>query len=153
MREEEYIGYLRSRNQSNEVISSAVEFVKEFERHLAAKGKGLDALDVSNVRQYAAILISEEKNTMERFLALARYVYMTGLNEVFIYFTAILNGREVLPSISGRLVSIAGEAARDKVFRDVDLPPLGSPPEAVPPGYVPKPPGGMKGLPPPKYEG
>ncbi|MFH1311604.1 MAG: hypothetical protein ABIJ00_00080 [Candidatus Eisenbacteria bacterium] len=132
MREEEYIGYLRSRNQTDEAISAAVGYVKELEQHLSAKGKGLDSLDVSDVKQYAAILIAGKKNTMDRFLALARYVYITGLNEVFIYFTAILNGREVLPSISGRLVSLAGEAARDEVFGDADLPPLGSPPEAYP---------------------
>ena len=132
MREEEYIGYLRSRNLTDETISAAVGYVREFEQHLAGKGKGLDSLAIGDVKQYADILISDKKNTMDRFLALARYVYMAGLNEVFIYFTAILNGREVLPSISGRLVSIAGEAVRDEVFRDVDLPPLGTPPEAYP---------------------
>jgi hypothetical protein len=132
MREEEYIGYLRLRNQTDDAISSAVEYVKESERHLATKAKTLESLDVDDVKQYAAILIAEKKNTMDRFLALARYVYITGLNEVFIYFTAILNGREVLPSISGRLASIAGEATRDEIFRDIELPPLGSPPETYP---------------------
>jgi hypothetical protein len=132
MREEEYIGYLRSRNQTDVAISSAVEYVKEFRQHLADKGKSLETLDIDDVKQYAALLIAENKNTMDRFLSLARYVNVSGLNEVFIYFTAILNGREVLPSISGRLVSIAGEAARDEVFKDVELPPLGSPPEAYP---------------------
>jgi hypothetical protein len=132
MKEEEYIGYLRSRGQKDDAISSAVEHVKEFERHLAAAGKTLEALDVDDVKRYTDMLIAEKKNTVDRFLALARYVYVTGLNQVFIYFTAILNGREVLPSISARLVSIAGEATRDRVFKDIDLPPLGSAPEEYP---------------------
>ena len=61
MREEEYIGYLRSRNQADDAISSAVKHVKEFERHLAGKGKTLESLDVDDVKQYTGMLIAEKK--------------------------------------------------------------------------------------------
>lgn len=132
MREEQYIGYLRSRDETDEAIESAVAYLKEFEKHLAVRGKNLERLDVDDVKQYAVVLIAEKKNTMDRLLALARYVYITGQNQVFIYFTAMLGGREVLPSISRRLASIAGEATRDEVFKGIELPPLGSPPDVYP---------------------
>ena len=132
MREEEYVDFLGTRKQSEESIRSAVEYVREFEAYLAEAGLSLDSFTVSDLKNYASRLIENQKNTMERFLALARYAYMAGLNEVFVYFTAILGGREVIPSISERLKSLAGEETRDNVFREIELPPLGSPPEELP---------------------
>jgi hypothetical protein len=38
----------------------------------------------------------------------------------------------VLPSIAKETASVAGETTRDEVFSDVELPPLGSPPEEFP---------------------
>jgi hypothetical protein len=66
-------------------------------------------------------------------VALAQYFYVAGDSDTYIYFTTILNGREVFPSISRRLAEIAGEEARDRVFENLELPPLGSPPGTVPP--------------------
>ena len=92
MRENEYVRFLRSRSLAEVSIRSALDYVSEFEKHLIGAGKNLESVDVSDVKQYASKLMAEKKNTMERFLALARYVYMGGLNEVFIYFTSILGG-------------------------------------------------------------
>jgi hypothetical protein len=132
MKEREYIEFLRSRGQTEPAIGSALEYVREFEEYLVGRGKGLESVVVHEVKEYASRLIAEKKNTMERFVALARYVYVMGFNEVYIYFTSILGGREVLPSISERLASVAGEAARDKVFEGIEAPPLGSPPDEFP---------------------
>jgi hypothetical protein len=133
MREEEYIELLRTRNQTEQSIRSALEYVKEFEKYLVSEGKSLESFDVGDLRQYASTLIARKKNTMDRFLALARYTYMAGLNEVFIYFTSIIGAREVLPSISERLALVAGEKVRAEVFEGIEPPPLGSPPEESPP--------------------
>lgn len=132
MREKEYVEFLRARKQTEESVGSAVEYVAEFEKHLIGKGKSLESADVSDVKEYTSLLMAENKNTMDRFIALARYVYMIGLNEVFIYFTSIIGGREVPPSISERLASVAGEKVRDEVFDGIEYPPLGSPPESFP---------------------
>ena len=65
-------------------------------------------------------------------VALARYTYMIGRNEVYVYFTSVLGGRTVLPSISERLAELAGEEARDRIFSGIEAPPLGSPPDEFP---------------------
>jgi hypothetical protein len=96
-------------------------------------GKSLESVDVGDVKAYAADLITDKKNTMDRFLALARYIYVIGLNDVYIYFTAILSGREVLTSISDKVASVAGEDTRSRVFDRLEVPPLGSPPGDYPP--------------------
>ena len=106
--------------------------MREFEAHLAEAGVSIDAFMVPDIRKYASRLIDRGENTMERFVALARYAYIAGLNEVYIYFTAMLGGREVLPSIASELATAAGEPVRDAVFDNVALPPLGSPPEEFP---------------------
>ena len=103
MKEKEYAEFLRERKQSDEQIEAAIGYVREFEAYLAEKGMGLESLTVTDLKNYIARLIDSNRNSMERLLALARYAYMAGLNEVFIYFTAILGGREVLPSIARRV--------------------------------------------------
>ncbi len=133
MKETEYRQYLKARDESETSIETAVAYVKEFEAYLAEQGHRIDLVGVEDVKAYALRLIDENSNTMERFLALARYVCAAGANEVYIYFTRILGGREVLESISERLASVAGKEARDSVFDGVKTPPLGSPPEAYPP--------------------
>jgi hypothetical protein len=132
MKEQEYGEFLRGRNQTEDAIRAALDYVKEFEKYLAPRGKDLGTVDVDDIRAYAAELIADGKNTMDRFLALARYVYMVGLNDVYIYFTAILGGREVVASISDKLAAVAGEDTRNSVFEDILLPPLGSVPEEYP---------------------
>jgi hypothetical protein len=72
------------------------------------------------------------ENSLERLRALANYFYMARRNDLYIYFTSILGGREVLPSISERLASLVGEEVRSKVFEGVKTPPLGTPPEDLP---------------------
>ncbi len=64
---------------------------------------------------------------MERLIAIARYCYLTNKKEHYIYFTSILNARNVLPDIGKRLATIVGEDTRRKVFQGFKLSPVGSP--------------------------
>jgi hypothetical protein len=132
MREKEFRDYYRDRGFSDEDADSAVEAVAEFEGHLEERGAFLESVSIDDVREYVSSLISEERNSMGRLLALARYFYLLKRNDVYIYFTSILGGRTVLPSISERLAQIAGEEKRDAVFEGVEAPPLGAPPEEFP---------------------
>jgi hypothetical protein len=133
MKEKEFVEFLSKRNQDEDDIVAAVDVLKEFEMYLAGASRSLDEVEVDDVKGYLSKIMAEECNSWERLLALARYFYVAGPTDVYIYFTAILNGREVIPSISKRLGEIAGEETRERLLKGVELPPLGSPPEAVPP--------------------
>lgn len=133
MKEKEFVEFLSKRNQDEDDIVAAVDVLKEFEMYLAGASKSLDEVEIDDVKGYLSKLMAEERNSWERLLALARYFYVAGPTDVYIYFTSILNGREVIPSISRRLGEIAGEETRERLLKGVELPPLGSPPEAVPP--------------------
>lgn len=42
----------------------------------------------------------------------------------------MLGGREVVPRLPARALKLAGKAVRDGVFGNLQVPPLGSPPES-----------------------
>lgn len=132
MREKEFREYCRGRGLGEDDAESAVAAVREFEGHLGARGASLESMDVDDVKEYVSLLISEGRNSMDRLLAIARYCYIAKKDDAYIYFTQIIGGRTVLPSISERLAQIAGEEKRDVVFEGVEAPPLGAPPEQFP---------------------
>ena len=132
MREEEFREHYRERGFSDEDADYAVTAVKELEEHLGARGVPLESVSVDGVKEYISSLISEGRNSRDRLLAIARYLYLAKKHDVYIYFTSILGGRTVLPSISERLTEIAGEEKRDAVFDGIEAPPLGAPPEEFP---------------------
>jgi hypothetical protein len=129
-KEKEFTEYLVERGSSPEQVKAALDAVKEAAAYFEAEGKKLEKASVEDFKGYVQKLIDEGKNTEEALLGLGRYIYLLDMKEVWIYFAAILGGRNILPSISERLEEIAGEDARNRVFSEVRAPPLGSMPAA-----------------------
>jgi hypothetical protein len=84
------------------------------------------------IRSYIRLLIDEGRNTMEALLAMARYFYLTGRNEIYIYFTSLLGGIGVIESISSRLADATDAATADRLLGNNATPPLGSDPAEYP---------------------
>ena len=133
MREAQFREYLRQRKVEEPYIEDAVQAVQEYENYLSKQSKAYDSSSVEDVKEYVRLLMTEDKNTMDRLQALARYSYLVKKNDVYVYFTQILSGRTVLPSISERLTRYAGKEASGSVFENLDYPPLGSGQDAYPP--------------------
>lgn len=110
----------------------AVSVVKEFEEYLKEKGTSFESAGLGVLKEYISLLIEEGKNSMDRLVAIARYCNLARKNEYYVYFTSILGARNVLPDLGERLVTIAGEETRTKVFQGFELPPLGLPQENYP---------------------
>ncbi|MCD4702572.1 MAG: DUF6144 family protein [Candidatus Aegiribacteria sp.] len=132
MRKTKYAEFLRSRKINDDAIDSALENVALFEKYLTSADRDIDSVQVSSVKQYFASLIEEGENTMQRFVDLARYFYVTGNNEVYIYIISTISGREVLESISDKIASEMDTGCRDRIFEGLEVPPLGSPPDTYP---------------------
>jgi hypothetical protein len=126
----EFMDNLVERGVSIEQVEAAVDAVEEADAYFEAEGKRLGEASVEDFKGYVQGLIDESRNTEDTLVALGRYVYFLDMKEVWIYFAAILGGRNILPSISERLEEIAGKDAKDKVFSEVKTPPLGSMPAA-----------------------
>jgi hypothetical protein len=132
MNEREFKEYLQNRGQDEAQIENAVEAVLDFEDALKEEGKALDSTTLQDIRNYLALLVSQKENSPERIVALARYFHANDRNDLYIYFTSITGGRGVLSSMSLRLESLVDEETRKRVFDNIEMPPLGSPPEEVP---------------------
>jgi hypothetical protein len=133
MMEKEFREYCLKRKIGEEDIERAVKAVREFEEHLGMKGKAFELAAVDNVKEYVSLLMSQGKNSADRFLALARYSSMVRRNDFYIYFASILGARNVMPTLSERIANMVDEETRRRVFEGVELPPLGSSPEKYPP--------------------
>lgn len=130
LKEKEFTEYLIERGSSKEQIDAALSVVKAAYTFFDAKGKKFEECQVDDFRSYVSNLMEEGENTEDALVVLGRYIYFSDMKEAWIYFASILGGRNILPSISGRLAEIAGEKVREKVFSNVDAPSLGSPPSA-----------------------
>jgi len=133
MQEKDFRGYCLERRLDKEAVDKAVAAVREFEEHLNENGKILESAAVGDVKEYVSLLISQNRNSANRLLALARYTGMMKRNDVYIYFASLLGARNVLPTISDRVAAMAGEEMRRKIFDGVRMPPLGSSPDKYPP--------------------
>ncbi len=129
-KEKEFTEYMVERGSSPEQVKVAVNAVKEAVEYFEAGGKKLTEASVEDFKGYVQRLMDEGRNTEETLVALARYIYFLDMKEAWIYFAAILGGRSILPSIAERLEEIAGRDAKEKVFSEVETPPLGSMPAA-----------------------
>ena len=132
MKKNAFRSYLEGRKLSATGIESSVAAVREFEKYLRKRKVTLKSAGVDALRDYISLLIEEDKNSKDRLIAIARYCYFAKKYDMYIYFTGILGASDVLPGIGKRLATIAGKAAHQKVFHDLEMPPLGSPQDIYP---------------------
>lgn len=129
MKRAEFQTYLTKRGFSEKVKRRSVEAVEDFEGWLEVQGKALEGIRVPYIEEYISSLMERRRNSEWRIIALARYFYITGNKLEYIYLVSLINARGILPELEKRLAHIAGEEARAKVFKGVEEPPLGTPPE------------------------
>jgi hypothetical protein len=124
--------YCQKRGLPSEAVQKAIAAVGELESFLAGRGKTLASAAVPDIQAHIAGLSAENRITPDHLLTLARYFYWTGRNEIYIYFTALLNSQGVVGAISARIAAEEGETAANAVFDGVEMPPLGTPPAEMP---------------------
>jgi len=130
--EGEFRQYLQGRKLSADDVDFAVSAVRELEEYLAKKNTSFESAGLDALKDYVSLLIEERKNSMDRFVAIARYCNLAKKNDYYVYFASILGARDVLPDLGERLATIAGEETRRKIFQGFMLPPLGSPQKNYP---------------------
>jgi len=131
-REKGFRKRLKERKLIEKEIDFAVNAAREFLEYLEKKKVSWRAAGLGELKEYLSSLIDGGRNSMDRLLAIARYCYFAKKNDYYVYFTSILNGREILPLIGKKLVDVAGEETRHRIFDRFELPPLGSPPDDYP---------------------
>jgi len=127
MKEKAFRELYGSRGYSAEETDLAVGYVKRMESSL-----NTDVADINMVKEHIDMLIEKGENTIPVLLALARYFYLLDNHEVYIYFTKLFGGLGVMDNIRKRLEFHVNKETADKVFENLDSPPLGTPPEKIP---------------------
>jgi len=131
-REKGFRKRLKERKLNEKEIDFAVSSVREFLEYLEKKKVPFRTASLDALKEYLSFLIDGGRNSTDRLLAIARYCYFAEKNDYYVHFTAIMNGREILPLIGKKLVDIAGKETWQRIFHGFELPPLGSPPDDYP---------------------
>jgi len=132
MIEKEFRVFLEGRKLAAQKIELAISAVQDFEDYLKNSDGELTKADLSPLKGYIALLISEGRNSEDRLVAIARYCHFVKKNDFYMHIAGCINAVEVLPGIGVRLAELEGEEMRLRVFEGVEMPPLGSPQEAYP---------------------
>lgn len=120
------------RGFSEAAADEAIESVKALQAWLNERQQSLQDADREHIRSYIGMLILQQRNTLEVLLALARYFYLTGPNEIYVYFTSLLGGVGVIESIRDRLGSLTSPDTALSLVGALDQPPLGADPVDFP---------------------
>ncbi len=124
--------HYKKRGFSDAAADEAVSAVKELQSYLEARLLSLETAGCKDIRAYISDLILQEKNTLDTLLALARCFYLTGRNEIYVYFASLLGGIGVVESIQSRLGALTSPEAAQELIGSVAHPPLGADPVDFP---------------------
>jgi hypothetical protein len=129
MDEKGFREFLKKRKYPEETIDSYVKGVKKAGDYF---GSEIVDIDVNRFKEYVKYLLDTGENSEENLVGLARYVYYKGMKTQWIYFSTILGGREVFPSIEERLEELTDKKTAEKIFSKVEVPRLGEGPDKYP---------------------
>ena len=132
MKKDVFLKLYRDRGIDEAIAQSALMVVSNLEKDFEEQGVCFETVDVDFIKSYIAQMVAKEENTLESFLALARYFHMINRKDIYIYFTKLLGGRGVIENIKDRMIQRVGHETTDRVFSDLIVPPLGTPIEDVP---------------------
>jgi hypothetical protein len=134
MDREGFRSYLQERKMAKDDIECAVGIVERFEAFLKRPGrsKSLKTATSKDVHAFSTILIEEQNNTYENYLALARYAKFVRNHPLYVAVLELLDGSEAFENLFQKLAREMGEKTRDMVFDGVEIPPLGTTNEQKP---------------------
>ena len=123
-----YRKYLTDRAEPipEEKIGPAISMVERFEKYIGKSGRELESATGGDLREFSRILIDENANTYDNYLALSRYGYFIQNLDLYLAVLELIDGAEVMNVLRERLVEIVGKEKSDEVFKDIDNP-LGLP--------------------------
>jgi hypothetical protein len=127
MDKEGFRRFLLERQIAEDKIEPSVLIVDRFEHFMKESDQAERSPGADDIRAFSALLMREKLNTYDHYLALARYGLFVKNNEMYVAVVELLDGSEALENLHKKLGETVGEQKRDEVFRDIDLPPLGTP--------------------------
>ncbi|UCE14796.1 MAG: hypothetical protein JSV04_06340 [Candidatus Heimdallarchaeota archaeon] len=129
---EDFKSYLHEKNLDEEKIASAVRIVTEFNNSLSHLNRSAESATYNDLHHFSDHLIENKKNSYDNYVNLLHFGYFSKNKDVIIASMEILDGSEVMVNFSERLTNDFGEDLRNKVFDNLEVPPLGLHPKEKP---------------------
>jgi len=117
--------FLEKQKVPEEKISEAISIVERFESFL--KSKELGNATSQDAAAFIRVMLDEGINTYDNFVHLLRYGYFIENNDLYISFLEPIDGGKVMEVLHQKLGEQVGENLRDDIFKDISMPPLGTP--------------------------
>lgn len=124
--------YYDKRGFENWQKEEAVRTIVHLEAALMRDGLSFESVDVHWIKNYVRVLVDTQVSELEMILAQARYFYLIGRNEIYIYYTSLLGGVGVMESIEKHVEELVGADRAKDIFNVVSKPRIGSSPEVFP---------------------
>jgi hypothetical protein len=128
----EFEFYLRERKLDDNNVEQALALLNDFADYLSKSNKTLEDATYDDIHDFSAFLIENERNLFDNYIHLLRFGYFKKNNPIIIACMEIIDGEEVIRNFSNRLTSELSEDIRNKVFKDMEVPPLGLHPSKRP---------------------
>jgi hypothetical protein len=109
-----------------------VAILQEYVDFLKPRGVSPESAAISDTQVFLDLLEQAGRCEREELIALARVNYLAGNNEVYIYFTQVIERGNIIGNLRSHMEHVLGPARAGKVFAGAQAPAEGaSPTEAV----------------------
>jgi hypothetical protein len=133
MKEQKLIDFYKSRELSSSETESAVKAYRDYVNYLGLHETTIELASLEDIKTYIINLQQQGANTSNALSALARAHYLAGNNQVYIYFTQILERENIIKNLRTHIEATIGQDESDSLFDIIAVPPPGSPPETAVP--------------------
>ena len=133
MNEKDFQIFLEETKIDSDTIKIFLSKLRDYEIYLEKEKLDLDSVDPKKLVEYTEYLVSTNSDSVLDFLrAILNYANYSKKHEFITETIDIVESYNAMDTLFSRIAEIHGEQVRDEIFRDLDIPPLGSHPEKKP---------------------
>lgn len=129
MDQEGFRNYLKTRNANENQIEQSFKIVEKMELFQKQHGEADQPISAELFNTFSELLTDRGDNSLENYLALARYGRFAHNTDLFLLALDILDGYEAFGNLYKKVADEIGADKRDKVFQGIDTPVMGTPHE------------------------
>ncbi|MBN1537535.1 MAG: hypothetical protein JW908_12430 [Anaerolineales bacterium] len=129
MDKEGFRKYLMARNANEAQIEQSFRIVEAMELFQKQHGDTGQSISVELFNAFSEQLMNRGENSLENYLALARYGRFSQNRNLFLLALDILDGYEAFDNLYTKVADEIGTEKRDMVFQGITMPVMGTPHE------------------------
>jgi len=133
MNERNFQLFLEEKEVDTDTIENFLSKLRDYENFLNKENLNLDSVNPKKLVEYTEYLVSTNKESVLDFLrAILSYANYSKKYDFITETIDIVESYNAMDNLFSRIAEIHGEQMRDKIFRDLNIPPLGVHPEKKP---------------------